>query len=107
MNKKVAKNASESLEAETESYENGKDETDKVTVDQEEVPFPEEEASKIVPPSEETQPAAEAPPKAPFVFTPKYKYSDGKLTFLLKLIASYCVKLALTMYLYPQSNGPL
>lgn len=60
----------------SETCENGKDETDKVSaVDQENV-LPKKEDDPPKPTPEE----AEASETAPAVFVPKYKYNDGQFS---------------------------
>ena len=62
----------------TESYENGKDETDKINKEQE------NSLSQDEDPSEKEKPSTAS---SPSVFVPKYKYSDG-LYLVLLLVAS-------------------
>lgn len=73
-NKKSANKMANNDVKESETYENGKDETDKVsTVDENVLPKTEEDAAK--PPAEEAE--INEPAAAPAVVVPKYKYTDG------------------------------
>ncbi|XP_063393726.1 eukaryotic translation initiation factor 4 gamma 3-like isoform X1 [Cydia fagiglandana] len=69
---KKSSNKMASNEKETESYENGKDETDKVSIVEEDKGLPKNEE---VP--EKSTGAAEKPEAAP-VFVPKYKYGEDQ-----------------------------
>lgn len=78
-NKKAARMASiDGIVSNTESCENGKDETDKVESVEQEVISGEEVSDD--PPSEEKpmENVDETPVASPSVFVPKYKYTDGK-----------------------------
>lgn len=80
MAKKAA--ATESSEKVAESFENGKDETDKITTEQEDVHDHAPEGNEVKRTEQPevdivVEPAADPVPKAPLVFVPKYKYSEG------------------------------
>lgn len=78
---KMANN--ESNIKETESYENGKNETDKVVnVEKDITPPAEEMATPTNPEPEETSKIEQ--PTAPVIYVPKYKYSEGLSSFHCK-----------------------
>ncbi|XP_045784204.1 eukaryotic translation initiation factor 4 gamma 3-like isoform X4 [Maniola jurtina] len=88
-NKKSNKLANNELQANPESYENGKDETDKVSKEEKEVTTKEEEqpapsdipvfkVPAVPPPASTPAVAQPSPPTPPAVVAPKYKYSDDQ-----------------------------
>ncbi|CAG9558433.1 unnamed protein product [Danaus chrysippus] len=89
-NKKSNKNANADVAPkETEAYENGKEEIEKITSKQEKVVAPEEETTEIAENSApaavpEAQTPAPVSAPAPAVFVPKYKYSDDQWSPLNK-----------------------